>query len=548
MREVVVFEKERSQVLDNESVMLVHSENINNGTNGLCHMVDGTTYASEPAPESSLFAVFTTRNGQCLLLGFIPPVYRRTRIFLTDETIRCCVLEEEDCPDYVRFPMEKFVVIERPEAWQALEEYAALWNTACPKCSRYTDTAYFNTWDYYMSSVCSQDVEDVLADLETRDFRHVSYMVIDDGWEISRGDWEANSKFQGDMRLIVRKIRDAGRIPGLWLAPFFVDEETAEYEWAGSVAVDASGNKVKVGPFGIADITNPDVMGRWIKRFHNLYEMGFRLFKLDFLHYLATSGAIYQNNKSPRIWLIREFLRSIKEALPDDAILLACGCPPEAAAYIADICRIGGDIATFNSTVKIAAQCMSVRYWMHGRLFVSDPDFIMARTEESFSGRELNPFIHKEMGEQIADEAGSRSGIPWSGLGEARIWCALVAMSGGIQTYADRPAYLSEEAVELLRTAWVHRCNSAAKPLDVMEADIPSLWYRAGDRPALLVINWTDMPLDIDISCDIHGVHEDWSRYIPVWKNNASCTSSLSGVECHIPPLDCLWLEKEGAD
>ena len=44
-------------------------------------------------------------------------------------------------------------------------------------------------------------------------------LQVDDGWQVSVGDWEANAKFPSGMAALAEKIKSTGRKAGLWLAP-----------------------------------------------------------------------------------------------------------------------------------------------------------------------------------------------------------------------------------------------------------------------------------------------------------------------------------------
>ncbi len=44
-------------------------------------------------------------------------------------------------------------------------------------------------------------------------------LQVDDGWQVSLGDWEANEKFPAGMTALADKIKSTGRKAGLWLAP-----------------------------------------------------------------------------------------------------------------------------------------------------------------------------------------------------------------------------------------------------------------------------------------------------------------------------------------
>ena len=44
-------------------------------------------------------------------------------------------------------------------------------------------------------------------------------LQVDDGWQQSIGDWEANGKFPAGMQTLAQRIKSTGRRAGLWLAP-----------------------------------------------------------------------------------------------------------------------------------------------------------------------------------------------------------------------------------------------------------------------------------------------------------------------------------------
>ena len=49
---------------------------------------------------------------------------------------------------------------------------------------------------------------------------------VDEGWEITLGEYEPNYKFPLPMKAVADEIREAGLIPGIWSSPF-VAHETA---------------------------------------------------------------------------------------------------------------------------------------------------------------------------------------------------------------------------------------------------------------------------------------------------------------------------------
>ncbi|HET9908959.1 MAG TPA: alpha-galactosidase, partial [Anaerolineales bacterium] len=52
---------------------------------------------------------------------------------------------------------------------------------------------------------------------------------LDDGWQITHGDWEPTRKFPSGMADLATRIAATGRTPGLWIAPFMVTKLSSIY-------------------------------------------------------------------------------------------------------------------------------------------------------------------------------------------------------------------------------------------------------------------------------------------------------------------------------
>ncbi|MEP6896306.1 MAG: alpha-galactosidase, partial [Chloroflexota bacterium] len=52
---------------------------------------------------------------------------------------------------------------------------------------------------------------------------------LDDGWQITHGDWEPTKKFPSGMAELANQIKATGRTAGLWLAPFMVTKLSSIY-------------------------------------------------------------------------------------------------------------------------------------------------------------------------------------------------------------------------------------------------------------------------------------------------------------------------------
>ena len=172
---------------------------------------------------------------------------------------------------------------------------------------------------------------------------------VDDGWQISLGDWQPNEKFPSGMAALAENIRRAGYIPGLWLAPLAVGPKSALFqehpEW---LLRDGGGELVVAGHnwgddfFGL-DVTRPGVQKWLAERIQQVRGWGFDYLKLDFLYAGALPGVRYQ--KIPGEQAFRKGLEIIRAAAGEEAYILTCGVPMLATLGLADGVRVGPDVA-----------------------------------------------------------------------------------------------------------------------------------------------------------------------------------------------------------
>ena len=217
--------------------------------------------------------------------------------------------------------------------------------------------------------------------------------------------------------------------------------------------------------------------------------------------------------------------------------MLTCGCPPEAAIGIADANRIGGDISTYDSTVKLNTRFLAGRYWMNNLLFTSDPDFLIVRSDATAEDRHHNP-IH------FNPEKGSRSGMPWYSENSSRLWTTLAAMSGGFMVLADHLGKLKLSGTEMIKTALQNAAADSAVPLDLMEHELPEIWLRSGDSPALAVINWSDRAREVFIDLDKFPDVRKFIDFKDLW-HGTKFTFINNNVKIKIPAMDAVWFVKK---
>lgn len=111
---------------------------------------------------------------------------------------------------------EPFVLRSGP-SWQALaEEWASdKERLLCGSRKKKKTPSVFCTWYYYGLTVSYKDAAENLEKIRERRLPYDVFQ-IDEGWEITLGEWEPNAKFPLPMKEAAARIREAGLIPGIW--------------------------------------------------------------------------------------------------------------------------------------------------------------------------------------------------------------------------------------------------------------------------------------------------------------------------------------------
>ena len=250
---------------------------------------------------------------------------------------------------------------------------------------------YTSWYNYY------QDISEkiLLRDFEGLDDRF-NLFQIDDGYETYVGDWldVDEKKFPNGLSFIPEKAHARGLKAGIWLAPFVAEEKSKLFaEHKDWFKKDDKGFFVKCGSnwsgFYALDLENPDVRDYIKTCLRHYADMGFDLFKLDFL-YAANLPAYEGKTRSEAAEFAYDFLREVLQ----DRLILGCGATLFNAAGKFDYMRIGPDVSlTFDDafymkffhrerpSTKITLQNTVYRSFMNGRFFGNDPDVFLLRDD-----------------------------------------------------------------------------------------------------------------------------------------------------------------------
>ncbi len=220
---------------------------------------------------------------------------------------------------------------------------------------------------------------------------------IDDGYETAVGDWLSvdPAKFPNGLAPCAEKIREAGMTPGLWLAPFAAEKESAlvreHPDWLlrDEDGAPVTGGSNWSGFYGL-DIYNEEFRAYLTQVFDTVIrQWGFPFVKLDFLY----ACSIVPRKDRTRAQVMFDGMRWLRE-LCGQAAILGCGVPLAPAFGLADYCRIGCDVSLDwdnvwymrqfhreRTSTKNSLLNTVFRRQLDGRAFRNDPDVYLLRDD-----------------------------------------------------------------------------------------------------------------------------------------------------------------------
>jgi alpha-galactosidase len=225
-------------------------------------------------------------------------------------------------------------------------------------------------------------------------------LQVDDGWQVSIGDWDVNNKFPSGMNALADRIKSTGRRAGLWLAPLIAVKSSQLFrEHPDWFLRDEHGHYTSAGfnwgeHLYALDTTHPAVTEWLVALMKQVRVWGFDYLKLDFLYAGALKGKRYKD--MPREAAYRESLRVMRESMGADAFFLTCGTPILPAIGLCDAMRVGPDVSNvwesyrdahllYNPSVpgtKNAIRTSINRLWLQPLVHV-DPDIAYFETKEN---------------------------------------------------------------------------------------------------------------------------------------------------------------------
>ena len=472
-------------------------------------------FALDFVAPSGLLTVYQQEDGEALLLGALPPLGSGFSEFVTlhsdphlEGTFGFEIRHRFECqvPAGGAVVTSPVIALAGSDGTDLMRRYGELWASLSPRTAPRPPCVGWNSWDFYSGAVTRQSMDENLAAGSELFGDALQVFAIDEGWEQQWGSWDANAKFPEGLADFCRHVKAHGRIPGIWTAPLLVNTYNplflAHPEWfAARADGQLQSDSYSYGPMAYLDTTQPEVLDHLRRVFRRLREAGFDYFKVDFTQ-CVLRAARFADPTVGRADLVRRGFAAIREAIGDDAYLLACGAPYESVTGLVDGVRTTGDIHIYWGHVLRNAQSLSARWWMIGNLWNGDPDFLVVRGPETARP----PYGRRQVVTPLGPDGGWLSGREFNAM-EARTYALLVHLSGGDVILGDPLRQLNPEAVEMLRC--VLQPRPAATPVDLFtsDQDLPRVWVSRGETDAVVgLFNWSESTARLAFDPQAYGL------------------------------------------
>ena len=389
-------------------------------------------------------------------------------------------------PPGAEWELEEFTILAGQDRDALLEDVAGHLNRNHPPLKFPSPPAGWCSWYCFGPRVTAQQV---LANLDAIAGRipGLKYVQVDDGYQPAMGDWLLTGPaFGGDVRGVLKAIRERGFEPAIWVAPFIAEGGSNLFrEHPDWFVRDDSGQPLRSdrvtfsgwrrAPWYALDGTHPDAQRHMESVFRTMREeWGCTYFKLDATFWGAMHGGRFHDPSATRVEAYRRGMEAVRRGA-GDAFILGCNHPIWASLGLLHGSRSSGDIKRTWSRMKSTARENLMRNWQNGRLWWNDPDALVL------------------MGELPEDEF--------------RFHATALYASGGMMLSGDDLSGISRDRMEMLRkleppTAAAARFRDGS--LSVGEVELSG-------RRAVVFLNWDDGPRTL--SHALPGPH----RTVDLW-------------------------------
>lgn len=349
-------------------------------------------YASHPHPNGSWLGAVELADGNIVFLGALG---LEAHVSIHDGTLHGWY--ETGSGDWF---------IAQGNELEIFERYAALLRARFGLSGAKPAPRIWCSWYSFYDSISEEKLLQSLSALDDLPF---DVFQIDDGWQVTTGDWEPNGKFPSGMDGFATKIKATGRKAGLWLAPLAIAKSSHIFKHHQDWLLHDHDGRLFVAGFEWStetyalDTTHPEAI-EWLKGLiQKIRAWGYDYLKLDFLSAGAQPGKRHLD--IPRETAYRQALQVIREAA-GDAYLLLCGTPILPALGVCDAIRIGADVGNwwdsnfysyllYNQTtpgVRNGIRTSVNRLWLKSLIHV-DPDVAFFLEDKSLTPDQKQLFL-----------------------------------------------------------------------------------------------------------------------------------------------------------
>jgi alpha-galactosidase len=386
-----------------------------------------------------------------------------------------------------RWPLEEFFFASGTSREALIDGLARRIEAHHPRLRAEAPPTGWCSWYCFGPRVTATQVLENL-DFIAKAIPRLRYVQIDDGYQTAMGDWlETGAAFDGDVRGVLRAIRQRGFEPALWVAPFIAEAGSRLFrEHPDWFVEDTDGRPLRAdrvsfggwrrGPWYAVDGTHPEAQNHLERVFTTMRrEWGVGYFKLDANFWGALAGGRHADPKATRVEAYRRGMQAIRRGA-GDAFLLGCNQPIWASLGLVHGSRSSNDIKRSWDRIASTARQNLLRNWQNGRLWWNDPDAVVLQGD-----------------------------LPEN---EFLFHATAIYASGGMVLSGDDLPRLAPERLRILQKLLPPTGVAARFEDDSLRVGRVAL----GSREALCLLNWDDAACRVSIPLrGPHRITELWS-------------------------------------
>ncbi len=287
--------------------------------------------------------------------------------------------------------------------------------------------SYYWNANYINEKIINQEL-DVIESMG--DKLNLDYIQLDAGYSKYFGDWlNYRDNFPNGLKPIVDRIKRMNFKAGIWMAPVLVNAGSRIHADHKSWLLHAVNKRhlkgLFVSPFDsyinsinsdILDITNDEAREYIKESLKKLLDMGFDLFKIDFVYPLCF--AKHFSKPITRAQAVRKLMRLVRSVLGDSKILSGM-VPLSPVVGLVDYVRTGNDslfpkLPPFikkivnNLMLKTNTQVTIERSFLDGVVWRSDPDIAVFKDQSGIDKKIREEHIHMVLSNKMNKWVGER--------------------------------------------------------------------------------------------------------------------------------------------